>query len=528
MKPVGYARCHLPSVLFVTSEAVPLAKTGGLGDVCGALPATLHRQGVGITIMIPGYQSALDNTLDKEVVARFGDVAGEPDVRLIEGRMPGSGVPVLLVDAPRLFLRDGGLYLDRKRRDWADNHRRFAVFCHAASRVALGEAGIARKPEIVHVHDWHAGLVPALVRERAGARPRTVLTIHNLAYQGNFPAAFAAELGLPRHVRTGHGTGIGNLVSFLSTGIRYSDRLTTVSPSYAEEILTPEHGCGLDELLRRRRRDLVGILNGVDHSVWCPARDTEIHTNYSAEMPAGKGLCKAAVQRELGFVVSPDIPLIIFVNRLAHQKMADVVLESLPYAAAGGAQIVVHGEGRPELEGEFRNLAARHPANIVFCAGYDESLAHRLHAGADISLTPARFEPCGLTTMYAMCYGAVPVTRPVGGIWDTVVDVEDTGDARGTGFVFRAATARGMIDCIGRALNLYLDRKAWQSLQQVVMKRDFGWERSARRYNELYREMLTASRRGDLRQAAPRKQAMPPDPREFWRVSPALAAKELP
>lgn len=477
-------------VLFVSSEAFPLAKTGGLGDVCSALPATLARLGADVRLMIPAYPQALDVALNKRVVAEFHDLIGEGGCRLIAGTMPDSGLPVLLFDAPALFGRAGGLYQDGDGRDWLDNHRRFAVFSHAAARVAAGHIA-GWQPDVVHANDWHTGLLPALLHQQGPQRPRSVFTIHNLAFQGNFPLQVFPELGLPPEVGTPEGIEFYGQLSFMKSGIRYADRLTTVSPTYASEILTPEHGCGLEGLLRSRAADLTGILNGVDYDIWCPSKDAELPQQYTADELAGKKACKAALQQELGLPQAPDAPLMIFVNRLTHQKMADVVLEGLPAALASGAQVVVHGNGERRFEGGFRDMAAQYPQQMAARIGYTESLAHRLNAAADISLTPSRFEPCGLTTMYAMRYGAMPLTRPVGGLADTVQDAghHRMDGAEGTGFMFEQANAGELATCMRRAMDWYRSEDAWRPLQHRAMKRDFGWERSAQRYLAVYDEL---------------------------------------
>jgi starch synthase len=477
-----------PRVLFLASEVYPLAKTGGLADVCGALPAMLASLGVDVRVMLPGYPQALDRALDKRVVE-----LDLPEGRLIAGRMPDSDIPVLLYDCPALFARQGGLYQDADGSDWNDNDRRFGMFCRAALAVALGRTALGWRPQLVHANDWHTGLVPALLRYSGEPAPKTVFTIHNLAFQGNFPLTAFAGLGLPPEALSSEGIEFYNRVSFLKAGLRYSDRLTTVSPTYAREILTTEHGCGFEGLLRVRARHLVGILNGIDHTVWDPASDADLPCRYSAEAPGGKAACKNALRAEMGL---PDdageAPLMIYANRLAHQKMADIVLEAVPRLVANGGEVVIHGEGERGIEQAFLDLARAYPRNVAVRLGYAEPLAHRMHAGADLSLTPSRFEPCGLTTMYAMRYGALPVTRPVGGLKDTVEDADahGGGSAEGSGFVFSESTAEGLARCVRRATEWYGKRDRWDTLQRRAMRRDFGWERSAARYLELYAELL--------------------------------------
>ncbi len=441
-QPGPAGRC--PRVLFVASELYPLVKTGGLGDVCAALPAALAGLGVDVRAMLPGYPSALDGARGKRTLARLPEGGS-----LVFGHTPDTGLPVYLLDWPELFRRSGGPYQDSDKRDWPDNLRRFAAFCAAAAQLALQGDGAGWQPELVHAHDWHTGLLPAFLALHDGPRPRTVLTIHNLAYQGNFPLEAARALGLPEAMLVPDGAEFYGQMSCLKAGIRYADRLTTVSPTYAREIMTPEHGAGMDGLLRARAGDLVGVLNGIDEVLWNPATDPALPARYDADHPGGKRVVKDTVRQELGLDPADDAPLVVAVNRLTHQKMADVVLAALPAVLDQGVQVALHGEGDPGLEAAFVAAASGRPGRLAVRIGYQERLAHRLNAAGDLALTPARFEPCGLSAMYAMHYGALPVTRPVGGLADSVIDVEDArspvparhrihlhrSDAGGTGFV---------------------------------------------------------------------------------------------
>ena len=485
-----------PRILFVASEVYPLAKTGGLADVCGALPAMLANLGADIRVMLPGYPQALDMVRDKRELA-----LDLPEGRLIAGRFPNSDLPVLLFDCPALFGRKGGLYQDADGNDWQDNDRRFGMFCRAALAVATGRTALPWRPQLVHANDWHTGLIPALLRCSGRTAPKTIFTIHNLAFQGNFPLTAFPGLGLPPEALSPEGVEFYDHVSFLKAGLLYSDRLTTVSPTYAREILTPEHGCGFDGLLRARAEQLTGILNGIDYNVWDPASDADLPCRYSVESLDGKAACKNALREEMGLPNNnSEAPLIIYSNRLTHQKMADVVLEAIPALVANGCQLAVQGEGDRGLEQSFLAAARAHPRNIAVRVGYAEPLAHRMHAGADLSLTPSRFEPCGLTTMYAMRYGALPVTRPVGGLKDTVDDADASGNAgEGSGFVFGDATAEELARCVDRATDWYTKRDNWDALQRRAMRRDFGWERSAQQYLALYAELLIENRPGQHR-----------------------------
>lgn len=485
-------------VLFVAAEAFPLAKSGGLADVCGALPAELNRLGHDVRLMLPGYPQALDLALDKKTVlddVGISGLGGLDGARLIGGVMPDTGLPVYLLDIPELFRRPGGLYQDPQGKDWGDNPLRFAALCHAAANLCRPRNGLGWSPDIVHANDWHTGLLPALLARRGESRPRTLFTIHNLAYQGNFPLETASMVGVPGDMLTPEGAEFHGQLSFLKAGIRYADKLTTVSPAYAKEILTADHGCGLDGLLRVRAADLVGVLNGIDHRIWDPATDEALAERYSADNQAGKQVCKAALQDELDLDRDADMPLVVFVNRLTHQKMADVLLEAVPAIMAQGVQLVLHGQGDRGLEDAFVAMTNSFPARTAVRIGYDERLAHRLNAAADLSLTASRFEPCGLTTMYAMRYGALPVTRPIGGLKDTVTDIESswTGETAATGFLFSEDSASGMADGIRRAGEWVRTPNCRDRLRRNAMTRNFGWETSARRYLAIYKALVSRS-----------------------------------
>ncbi len=471
-----------PHVLFATSEMFPLAKTGGLGDVCAALPAALAALGADMRVILPGYVSALDQAIGKRRLATLP----EGGVLLL-GRAPGTGLPVYLVDRPDLFRRPGGPYQDPEKQDWPDNLRRFAALSATVAALALHGDGAGWQPDLVHANDWHTGLAMAFLALAGTPRPASLFTIHNLAYQGNFPLDEARALGLPEEVLSPDGAEFYGQLSCLKAGIRYADHITTVSPTYAREILTPEHGAGLDGLLRARVADLTGILNGIDSAAWNPAGDPELAAPYDAQRLGGKAIAKAALQRELGLDPAAEGPLLISVNRLTHQKMADVVLQALPALLDDGVQVALHGQGDPALEAAFRAASAGREGRLAVRIGYDEALAHRLHAAADLALTPARFEPCGLTTMYAMRYGALPVTRPVGGLADTVADI-GAGDpaAHGTGFTFVEPTAAALVAAVRRGSAVFRDKPAWRRTQKRVMLQDFGWQASACRFLALY------------------------------------------
>lgn len=487
-------------LLFVSSEIFPLAKTGGLADVCAALPMALARRGVDIRLVMPGYPEALDRIERQCVMSELGDLAGLGAARLVCGRLPGLGLPIWLVDCPQLYRRSGGLYQDADANDWPDNPERFALLAHAAVRLATGAAGSDWLPDLVHCHDWHAGLVPLLLQDRGASAIPTVFTIHNLAFPGLCPADRIDRLGLPRQHFTPAGYEFYGQISFLKAGIRFARRLTTVSPTYAAEIQTPAFGHGLDGLLRERARDLVGILNGIDTSVWDPAGDPMIASSYSADDPAGKRHCKAELQREFDLDLDPEAPLTVSASRITNQKMADVLVHVLPQALARlpRMQFALLGQGEPRLEAAFQGLMAAFPGRVSVRIGYDEESAHRIHAGGDILVHGSRFEPCGLVQLYAMRYGTAPVVRRVGGLADTVVDCADWEaqvESAATGFVFDEPTEDAMLEGIERAAAMFRRRTEWERLRERAMSRDFGWARSADRYLDLYRALIVGPRR---------------------------------
>lgn len=480
-------------ILFATSEAFPLSKTGGLGDVCGSLPAALHALGTDARVVLPAYRHALGRTSSaRPVGAPFAVPGVEEPVRLLETALPGD-VPVWLVDAPALYDRPGTPYHDPDGREHPDNALRFAALSRAVVAVAQGRAGLDWRPDLVHAHDWTVGLVPALLA-REQPRPATVFTIHNLAHQGLFPAEALGALELPPAWWSLHALEFYGKLSFIKGGLVYADWLTTVSPSYAREICRPEQGFGLDGLLRHRRDRLVGILNGADYGVWDPRRDDLIARCYGPDTFEDKAYNKRALQRLFGFADEPRTPLLAFVARLVGQKGVDLLTDAMPALLARRVQVVVLGRGEQQFEAALLALASRHPGQLAVYAGYSEELAHRMTAGADAFLMPSRFEPCGLNQIYALRYGTVPIVRRTGGLADTVVDATEgnlaTGEA--TGFHLGPPTVEALLGAVDRALALYRgDPAGWRRLALNGMDQDFSWERGARAYDDLYRGILT-------------------------------------
>ena len=481
-------------VLHVTSEVFPLAKTGGLADVSAALPSALSELDVDARLILPGYPEAIEHAINPRQIARFTGLLGCGDIRLLSARLPNSGIRIWLVDCPMLYARVGGIYQNEDGADWHDNSLRFALLNHVAAMIADGSVDVRWRPDIVHAHDWHAGLLPLLLSMRSGPQPATVLTIHNLAYQGVFAAEEREKLALPNDPRVHSSLEFHGRLSFLKAGIVGADALTTVSPTYSREILTPEYGCGLDGLLRERAVCLSGIMNGADYRVWDPGNDIHLTRTYTPGQMAPKRACKTAIQKEMGLEPSLDTPLIAFTSRLAYQKMPDVILEALPALLAEDIQFALVADGDAACANRFRELAAGYPGRVSVRIGYEEALAHRLLAGADMLLHPSRYEPCGLAPIYAMRYGTLPIVRRCGGLADSVVDsVQRTikcGTA--TGFSFNDSTADDLIECMQRAILLYRQPIIWRKIRLSAMRQDFGWGRSAQAYADLYRALVSA------------------------------------
>ena len=478
-----------PRVLFAASEAHPLIKTGGLGDVAGALPAALIEAGADVRLLLPGYPAVKGGMNSARPLAVLPPLPGGPGATLLAGRMPGSDVPLLVLDCPEHFEREGGPYQGPDGRDWPDNALRFAAFSHAAALLASDASPLPWRPQILHANDWQTGLAPAYLHWHSGRRAPCLMSIHNLAYQGVFPLDQAAALWLPPQSLSMHGVEYYGHLSFLKAGLYYAERISTVSPHYAREIQAEPLGFGLQGLLAERHEHLTGILNGIDDREWNPATDPCLDRRYSARSLGHKALNKLALQRQSGLGIGRDLPLAGVVSRLAHQKGLDLLLDCADDIIDAGCQLVLLGSGDAALEQGFRQLAARHPGRVGFTAGYDESLAHRIEAGADLFLMPSRFEPCGLNQMYSQRYGTVPVVHATGGLADTVTDPADD-PAGATGFVFREPSAPALLHAVQRALSAYRDKGLWRALQINGMRRDYSWHSSARGYLELYRTLL--------------------------------------
>lgn len=478
-------------VLHAAAEVYPWVKTGGLADVLGALPQALVAAGGDVRLLLPGFPAVLDALEGARVVGELGAMFGAARVTLRMGQLAGSGITAYVVDAPLMYRRAGNPYLGPDGREWADNLQRFALLGWLGAHLASGELDAGWQPQVLHAHDWHAATACAYLAAQPAATARSVYTVHNLAYQGLFDAADFALLGLPARFMGSSGLEFHGQMSCMKAGLVYASRVTTVSPTYAREITLAEFGCGLEGLVRSRQADVSGILNGVDGAVWDPRIDTAIAAPYSSAELDGKARCKAALQQALGLPQDAHAPLFVAVSRLTAQKGLDLVLSALPELMAHGAQLAVQGSGDAALERALLAAAAHYPRRVAVRLAYDEAFAHQMVAGADAMLVPSRFEPCGLTQLYALRYGTLPLVRRVGGLADTVVDA--TPDAlysdSATGFVFDEASRYALAERIRNAVALYHDRDAWQRVQRRGMAQDYSWDDSAANYESLYRSL---------------------------------------
>ncbi len=473
-------------VLHTAAELYPWVKVGGLGDVLGALPAAQQAVGVHARMLLPAYPALRNAFPGAAPVGGLEDLLGTGPARFLLARTPDE-VPLYLLDAPALFDRPGGPY-----EETGDSCLRFGALSFAAAWLAQHGDVHGWRPRILHCHDWQAALAPAYLSLWGGDRPATVMTIHNLAYQGIYDKKVLEELRLPPEAFRMAGVEYHGNLSFLKGGLHFADRITTVSPTYAREIQEPAFGEGLEGLLVHRQRDLVGILNGVDGQVWSPSGSPFVPVHYDALHPSGKKVCKNLLQRELHLSEESHAPLFTVVSRLATQKGLDLVLANVEHLVSLGAQLALLGSGDPLLEQGFKMAARHHRGRVAVKIGYDEALAHRLLAGADALLVPSRFEPCGLTQLYALKYGALPVVRRTGGLADTVVDAnpETLANGTATGFAFDQVDGWVLGETISRACELYARHpKDWSRIQQHAMQQDFSWRASAKRYAELYQEL---------------------------------------
>ncbi|MGD9076758.1 MAG: glycogen synthase GlgA [Desulfobacteraceae bacterium] len=487
-------------ILFLSPEAVPFAKTGGLADVAGALPAALKRLGTDVRLVLPLYR-----------VVREGDFKTRPLLNNLEIPLgierltadvletkTADDIPVYLIERDDMYDRPN-LY-GSARGDHYDNLERFAFFAHASLRIA---EAISFKPDVIHCHDWQTGLVPALLKgpyldTSTFSGTSSVFTIHNIGYQGIFPEEKLSVTGLPKSgFFHSEGLEFWGQVSLLKAGIVYSEAITTVSPKYAEEIQTPEYGMGMEGILQTRQASLHGILNGVDYRLWDPAQDFHLAAKYSAQEMQGKSQCKEALIEEMGLEPSlQERPLVAMISRLDAQKGLDLVVKVLGKILKLDVGLIVLGSGDEKIQQAIRKAAKKNPGRVGLFIGFNEPLAHRIMGGADVFLIPSRYEPCGLTQMYALKYGTVPVVRSTGGLDDTIVPY-DPKTREGNGFKFGPYKPASFVAAIRKAVDLFHNAEAWKKLLANGMKADFSWDRSAQSYLELYRRVIEkGSQRG--------------------------------
>lgn len=480
-----------PRIAFVTSEYAPLVKTGGLGDVAGALPRTLRELGLDVRPVIPGYPSVLSAVRIVAKAATIEPLARLPSADLLEVILPG-GVPGWVVCNEALYARAGGPYLDANGNEWLDNASRFGLLSRAAAWLADAESVVGWAADVIHANDWQAGLAPAFAVLLSRQRAATIMTIHNLAFQGVFDPHWVNDLGLPPASFSINGVEYHGRLSFLKAGLYYADAITTVSPTYAEEIQQSSNGRGLEGLLAARSDVLSGILNGIDIEIWNPRTDPFLARTYDEASLDGKADNKRALQLELGLDAKDNVFLLGAVTRLSQQKGIDLLIDLAHSIAALPAQLVILGAGDPAIEHELRRLHAALPSSVVVVIGFDEALAHRIEGGADAFVMPSRFEPCGLNQMYSQRYGTPPIVHATGGLADSVVDCTQDSLSAGTatGFAYREESSVALLTSIRRAYAVYQDRASWRHLQRNGMARNFGWTEAAASYGRVYQQAI--------------------------------------
>jgi len=473
-------------VLFAASEIHPLIKTGGLADVAGALPVSLRQAGQDVRLIMPAYQGILEKLAPVQAKTNLGDPFGIGDIILLETLIPASDTPIWLVQCQSLFERSGSPYLDQYSKDYADNHIRFAVFSWVTALLASQGNLLGWQADILHLNDWQTGLAAAYLKSWKTQHIPIVSTVHNLRYNGSFPMSLYPDVRLSNELLDLHGLEFYGQFSTLKAALVYSDAITTVSPTYANEILTPEYGDGLDGTLRAHQHKLHGILNGVDYNEWSPEIDNNIAQKYDINNLDLKDENKKALLIENG--LSPDLSKPIFgvVSRLTEQKGLDLILEAIPSVIINGARLILLGSGDPNLEQAFLQLEKDYPEQVAVRIGYDEAYSHKLQAGVDCLLIPSRFEPCGLTQLYALKYGTLPLVRKTGGLADTVFE---TGDAA-NGFVFERADTQSLIGTLHRAMDCFNHSQAWRQRQINGMKYDFSWQKTTDTWLNLYQSLL--------------------------------------
>lgn len=481
-------------VLFVSSEVFPLIKTGGLADVSGSLPNALKRLGVDIRILMPGYPSVLNQLADLRLIGTLQHLPHIDYAELLLGTIRETGVQVIVIKSATLYERNGGPYADANGLEWQDNPARFGVLSKVASLLASEHTPLKDwQPDIVHCNDWQTGLTPAYMKLTDHSRAKSVISLHNMAFQGCYAPGWVVSLGLPASGYSIEGFEYHGQLSFLKAGIFYADAITTVSPRYAKEIQTAAFGFGLEGLLSQRSDEIKGILNGIETEEWNPAHDKYLSHNYSSQDLSGKQAVKAALQQSLGLHVDADAPLLGVVSRLTHQKGLDMLLPHLQNLINEGCQFVLLGGGEVGLEAAFQNVALHNPGRVSVTIGYNEPLSHQIMAGSDMFVMPSRFEPCGLNQLYGLAYGTPPIVNATGGLADSIVDSNHAHIENKTanGFVMIEASADGLAACIRRAVGMYRhDKATWLQIQTTGMAQNLSWDKSAQEYLAVYQSLI--------------------------------------
>lgn len=482
-------------ILFVTSEAHPLIKTGGLADVSGSLPAALRTLNADVRILIPAYPSVLKKLLNIQYLCSVENLPLVGKANLVIGSMPDTGVPVMAIDCPTLYERDGGPYINTKGFDWEDNPIRFGVLSKVAAMLSDSSSPLKDwLPDIVHCNDWQSALTPAYMKLLYPSPAKSLLSIHNLAFQGCYDASMVEKLSLPRSSFQINGLEFYGQLSFLKGGVFYSDSLSTVSPTYAKEIQTIEYGFGMQGLLDLRGHEIRGILNGIDINEWNPETDPHLVKNYSNARITGKKAVKESLQKQFQLQNDANAPLLGVVSRLTHQKGLDLLLDIAPDLIKQGCQIVILGGGEAGLESSFKALAMLYPTKVAVSIGYNESLSHQIMAGVDMFIMPSRFEPCGLNQLYGLRYGTPPIVTETGGLADSVIDSnpETLANLSATGFTMQEVSAQALLVSVSRALEYYRNDKIWRQIQRNAMNIDVSWKHSAQAYLDLYANIATS------------------------------------
>ncbi len=481
-------------VLFVSSEVFPLIKTGGLADVSGSLPNALQQLGVDIRILMPGYPAVLNQLVDLKPIGFLHHLPHIDHAELLLGTIKETKVKVIVIKSAALYERNGGPYADPNGLEWQDNPVRFGVLSKVASILASEHSPVTDwHPDIVHCNDWQTGLAPAYMKLSEHSRAKSIISLHNMAFQGSYAPNWVVSLGLPSSGFSIEGFEYHGQLSFLKAGIFYADAITTVSPRYAVEIQTAAFGFGLEGLLSQRSDEIKGILNGIETDEWNPETDKYLTKNYSSQNLAGKQAVKTALQQSLGLNVDADAPLLGVVSRLTHQKGLDMLVPHLQTLIDQGCQFALLGGGEMELEALFQNIAIQNPGRVSVTIGYNEPLSHQIMAGCDMFIMPSRFEPCGLNQLYGLAYGTPPIVNATGGLADSVVDSNHAHIANKTanGFVMVEASADGLMACIRRAVDMYRNDKAtWLQIQKTGMSQNLSWDKSAHEYLSVYEGLV--------------------------------------